>query len=255
MDTVNICGIKFNNITKIELKDYLFFESETGKKHFIVTPNVDFIVRANNDERFKQIINKSDISLCDSAVVYKTSKILKGSNLKDVITGYDAMTILLERADLRKEKIYLLGSTEENVYKAIEAIASQYLNLKIAGYSSGFFNVDHDSHWIIDNINNSGAEYLFIGMGSPRQEYWGNKYKNYLKPKYIISVGGLFDIFSGKTKRAPIIFQKLSLEWLWRFLCEPKRLWKRYFVEDIVFFKLLLLDFFKIDKKATGRNR
>ncbi len=244
MKTTNICGIKFHNITKKELRDYLFDpHREDLEKLYIVTPNVDFIVRAEKDEIFKEIINEADLSLCDSAVIYKTSKFLKGKKLKDVITGFDVTSMLLERAELRKEKIYLLGSTEENVLAAAKAIDDKYKDLTVAGFSSGFFDIENDSPEIVKKINDSGANYLLIGMGSPRQELWSSKYKKDLNVSYIISIGGLFDIFSNKTKRAPKAFQKLGLEWFWRFICEPRRLWRRYFVEDMVYFKLLFKDF------------
>lgn len=247
---IYITGIKFHNITKQEFHFFMNDLSEnSGMNVFIVTPNVDFVIRADKDDEFREIINHADFSVCDSAVIYHCSKLLCRNKLKDKITGFDAMTALLEIANQRKEKIFLLGSTENNVRSAAENIEKTYKNLTIAGIRNGFFDIDKDTESIIKDINKSGAKYLFIGMGSPRQEKWAYKFKNKLYTNFIISVGGLFDIYSGKTKRAPLIFQHIGMEWFWRFLNDPSRLFKRYFIEDMRFFYLLSKQFFRRNKQ------
>ncbi len=246
-----ITDIIFHNITKQEFKNIIGdFSENSSKKIYIVTPNVDFVVRADNDNEFKEIINSADISVCDSTIIYQCSKLLNQDSLRDKITGFDAMTVLLENANKKKEKIYLLGSTSDVVKLAAENIGKNYPGLQVAGFMNGFFNIEKDTPGIIQTINDSGAKYLFIGMGSPRQEKWAYKNKNELKTNFIISVGGIFDIFSEKIKRAPIIFQNLGMEWFWRFLNDPRRLFKRYFIDDMKFFYLLFKQILKKDYKS-----
>jgi N-acetylglucosaminyldiphosphoundecaprenol N-acetyl-beta-D-mannosaminyltransferase len=240
-----IAGIKFHNITKQEFKNYLHaLPVNPGKNINIVTPNVDFVARASNDTNFKEIINCADWSVCDSAIIYKCSKLLSSGGLKDKITGFDAMTSLLEIANQRKEKIFLLGSTDDTVNQTADNIRVAYPGLGIAGCINGFFDVEKDSLNIIRKINESGAKYLFIGMGSPRQEKWAHEHKDKLHVNCVICVGGLFDIYSGKIKRAPVFMQHIGMEWFWRFINDPRRLFKRYFIEDMKFFLLLLRQIF-----------
>jgi N-acetylglucosaminyldiphosphoundecaprenol N-acetyl-beta-D-mannosaminyltransferase len=250
MKHIFITGIRFHNITKQEFKIFIDDLSKNSEKNiYIVTPNVDFVVRADKDNEFKKIINSADFSVCDSTIIYYFSKLLIQNSLKDKITGFDATTILLEMANKRKEKIFLLGSTDDNVQLAAENIGETYPDLAVAGFTNGFFDVEKDTACIIKNINDSGAKYLFIGMGSPRQEKWAFENKNELNTNFIISVGGLFDIYSGRTKRAPVIFQHIGMEWFWRFLNDPRRLFKRYFIEDMKFFHLLFKQILEKDKK------
>jgi len=250
MKAVYITGIKFHNITKQEFKSFINNLAENSdKNNIIVTPNVDFVVRADNDNMFKDIINSADFSVCDSSIIYYCSKLLSQSSLRDKITGFDAMTALLQIANKRKEKIFLLGSTDDTVKLAVNNIKLTYPDLDVSGFRNGFFNIEKDTPGIIKCINDSGAKYLFIGMGSPRQEKWVYENKDKLITKFIISVGGLFDIYSGRIKRAPLFFQKIGMEWFWRFLNDPRRLFKRYFIEDMKFFYLLFKQVLHKEKK------
>ena len=239
LDTTTICGVTFTNITLSQFEKHI--KTDSGDTQFIVTPNVDFVVRADQDSHFKDVLNKADLSVCDSAIVYHTSKMV-GKPLKSIITGFDAMSALLRDANSRKSGIFLLGSTAENIQSAADNITLAYPNVTLAGVMDGFFNVETETSERVKAINDSGAEYLFIGMGSPRQESWAYQNKDQLNVKFVICVGGLFDIYSGKTKRAPALFQQVGMEWFWRMACEPRRLWKRYLVEDTRYFKLLIKD-------------
>lgn len=238
MEKNNLCGLTFDNISSKELEVYLEDSYKKKRNIIIVTPNVDFIVRANKESRFKNIVNSSNISLCDSSIVMFSSYLL-GKKLKEKITGFDATVLLLNMANKFKEKIYLLGSIDENLIAASKNIKKNYPKLEITGLRSGYFKPE-ESISIIENINRSDANILFVGMGSPKQEYWVFEHRNMLKAKIIICVGGLFNVLSGKIKRAPRILQLLGLEWFWRLMMEPKRLWKRYLIDDSVFFWLVL---------------
>lgn len=249
METLTICDIRFSNLKSYELYAFLNDAYSQEKQILVVTPNVDFLIRAEKDVEFRSIINKADISLCDSAVI-KMFATITGKFLKAKITGYDAMTLLLKLANEKQASIFLLGSKDEALALAAQKITSEYKSLRIAGTHDGFFDWEN-SPSVVDSVNASGAKFLFIGMGSPRQEKWAEEYRRKLNVKYIISIGGLFDIFSGKIKRAPSWMQRIGVEWAWRLAHEPGRLWKRYLVDDLRFFYLL----FKEGAHAGSRQQ
>jgi N-acetylglucosaminyldiphosphoundecaprenol N-acetyl-beta-D-mannosaminyltransferase len=238
-----ICGIDFNSVTQAECLEYLEGEAaKRGAPLFIVTPNVDFIVRAGKDEEFRSLVNAADLSLCDSAIVLRASALL-GKRLKGKITGSDASEMLLRLASERGEGVYLLGSRDDTLGLAVANLQAKFPDLRIAGSHNGYFD-DSSSPALVEEINRSGARYLLIGMGSPRQEKWVERNRGRLENvRFIICIGGLFEVFSGTIKRAPKAMQFLGLEWAWRLINDPKRLWKRYLVDDLVFFSYLFKDF------------
>ncbi len=236
---LKICGVGFDNLNLPELKIFLRGAAGSDEEQvFIVTPNVDFVVRAAQDEEFNKILNNADLSLCDSSIVLLGSLVLRKA-LKSRVTGFDATHILLTLSAESSGKIFLLGSTDENLKIVSEKLGKKYAGLAISGMHNGFFSFA-DSQLIIDEINSSDANFLFVGMGSPRQEQWISNHRSHINAKFIICVGGLFEVLSERIKRAPVFMQKLGLEWFWRLLNEPKRLWKRYLVEDLYFFRLVL---------------
>ncbi len=235
---LKICGVGFDNLSLPELESFLINAvGRNGRQVFIVTPNVDFVVRAARSEEFKTILNKADLLLCDSSIILFCSLVLRKA-LKSRVTGFDATNILFNLSIKSFEKIFLLGSTDDNLKLVSEKLCKKYTGLVISGMHNGFFSFT-DSQRIIDMINNSNAKFLFVGMGSPRQEQWISNYRSQINAKYIICIGGLFEVLSEQIKRAPVFMQKLGLEWFWRLVNEPKRLWKRYLVDDIYFFGLI----------------
>ena len=235
MNRLFICDVLFNNITHNEfISEISHFNLSTN---FIVTPNVDFIVRASNDYEFKRIINESDISICDSAIVYYSSFLFK-YKLKAKITGDLATKAILTLASKEKKKIFLLGSTDEVLQNVKRRIEKEYSGIEVSGYYNGYFDLKESKN-IINIINNSGASFLLVGMGSPLQEKWCSKNKSQLNVDFIICIGGLFNIYSGLIKRAPNLLQNIGLEWLWRLVNEPSRLWRRYLIEDMKYLKIM----------------
>lgn len=244
MQKINICGVRFDNICKKEL--LYFFNQEYNEPKIIVTPNVDFIVRANRNNFFRKIILNADLSICDSSILYYFSYLLK-YKVNTILTGDIATKIIFKIANKNNSGIFLLGGTNKVLNCAKGNLIKKYPNLKISGIQNGYFN-ETESDRLIKKINDSNSSFLLVGMGSPKQEEWCYINKDKLNTKFIICIGGLLNIFSGNSKRAPIIFQKIALEWLWRLLSEPKRLWKRYLIEDIFFFPLILKQIFSSNR-------
>ena len=140
--------------------------------------------------------------------------------------------------------MFFLGATENIVQKLVAIYEEKYSEDIIAGYRNGYFDEQEESD-IARNISESGANILFVAITSPKKEIFLNKYKDQLKNvNFIMGVGGSFDVISGKIKRAPIFMQRIGLEWFYRFLQEPRRLWKRYLLGNIKFIWLVIKEYF-----------
>lgn len=206
--------------------------------HHVVV-NAGKIVAMQSDEQLKESVNSSDIINADGQAVVWASKIL-AKPLKERVAGIDLMTNLVSLAYQKKYKIFFLGAEEEVVKKLVSIYSKKYSQNIIAGYRNGYFKKE-DEKEIAKQISDSGANMLFVAISSPTKENFLYENKNLLnKVNFIMGVGGSFDVVAGKTKRAPVWMQKYGLEWFYRFLQEPKRMWKRYLVGN---FKFLVLVF------------
>ena len=133
-------------------------------------------------------------------------------------------------------KIYLVGAKEEVVVKLKNMFEEQYPILQIVGYRNGYFT-EADEPKIVKDMAESGADMMFVAFSSPKKEYWVNKYLKQLNIPFVMGVGGSFDVMTGVTNRAPIWMQNHGLEWFYRFIQEPRRLWKRYIIGNWQFVK------------------
>jgi N-acetylglucosaminyldiphosphoundecaprenol N-acetyl-beta-D-mannosaminyltransferase len=158
--------------------------------------------------------------------------------LKERVAGFDLMMEFVKWASHKDVSIYLLGAKPEVVEKAQSNLKNLYPSLKIVGFHHGYFNEKEEEN-IIEDINKRAAQVLFVALGAPKQEKWIYKNKEKLKVKIAMGVGGSFDVIAGKAKRAPEIYRKLGLEWLYRLIQEPWR-YKRMSALPKFAFKVLL---------------
>lgn len=239
MNKIEILGVKFDNLDMQEAINKCNGFLKSNKLNYIVTPNPEIVMEAKKDEEFKEILNKADLSVPDGIGVVIASKILK-MPLKQRVAGFDLICNLFSNNENEK-KVYLLGSKPGVCELAKEKIEEKY-NVKVVGMHDGYFKEDNEKQ-IIEDINNSGANILLVGMGMKKQEKLIYKYKDSLKVKIAIGCGGSIDVFSGTVKRAPKFFQKCGLEWLYRIIKQPTRI-KRMMVLP----KFLLIILFKEKK-------
>jgi N-acetylglucosaminyldiphosphoundecaprenol N-acetyl-beta-D-mannosaminyltransferase len=190
-----------------------------GERSTIVAVNPEKLIAANKDENVKQLINSATYQIPDGIGVVLASK-LKGGRITSRVTGIDMMERLIELSAKKGYRVFLYGAKEEVVKKAKENLEAKYPGLQIVGYSNGYVN-DYDS--LVQKINESNADILFVALGSPRQELWIKTYMNDLNVKVLQGVGGSFDVFAGHVKRAPKLFRNLGLEWFYRLVTDPKR--------------------------------
>ncbi|MGM0606841.1 MAG: WecB/TagA/CpsF family glycosyltransferase [Candidatus Muiribacteriota bacterium] len=219
----NIFGVDIKPITNRDLirKTDIIFNQQNPA--FIVTLNALMLYEAYLDEFYKMILNSADIQIVDGVGALWALDFL-GSSKVDKFSGIDYMSLLLKMASKRNKKIYLLGTKENILLKAVNNIKNDYGKKIIAGYHNGFFTSEEEEH-IIKDIKESGADILFVGMGIPKQEKWifYNLHKLH-GVKIAIGIGGAIDVYAGQLKRAPLWVQKSGMEWFYRFTNEPFRL-------------------------------
>lgn len=229
MEKIKIFGVEIFNIDNKECEKILrdFLKTEDLKK--IYTPNTEIVMAAKRDEKLRHLINSGDLILADGIGLIHASKMRK-KPLKERVTGFDTSIKLLELADEMGLNLYFLGGKEGVAEDAAKSVNEKYKNLHVAAYHNGYFNskidgeVSPEEKKIIEEINANDIDIIFVGFGFPRQEKWIDEFKDDLKAKVIIGNGGVLDILSGRANRAPEIFIKLGLEWLYRLIKNPSRL-------------------------------
>ena len=252
MDSVKIAGIKIDNVTMEE--SIRFIDQCIRKKSsvHIVTPNVDHIVRLQRDKEFQEIYKKADLVLADGMPLLWAAKFL-GMPFKEKISGSDLFPKLCQNAADQGHRLFLLGGRSGAVEKCSEILKENYPNIHISGVYSpafGFENDECENEKIIKLIKKSNPDILCVGLGSPKQEKWIYRHRNDLNVPVAIGIGITFEYTAGIVKRAPTWMQQNGLEWLWRLLMEPSRLWKRYLVDDLPFFYLIVKQKFR----SKGEN-
>lgn len=186
---------------------------------------------AQKDKKYKEILNDADFVLNDGIGISIAAKIFN-VELNENHNGTDFTPRVLELANQKKSRVFLLGGEKGVAEEAASNIKNKYSDIEMLGYYEGFFQ---DDYKIINKINDFKPDILIVGMGVPIQEKWINQYKKELNCTLILGVGAFLDFTANKVKRAPIIYRKLKLEWLYRLIQEPKRLWKRYLLGNVIF--------------------
>lgn len=235
-DTVNILGVNVDKMSFSETFEKAKALLEEDKLSSIFTPNPEIVMAATEDEEFKNILNSADIVTPDGIGVVYASKILKNS-VCERVAGFDLSLKILEYAAKTKRGVFFFGAKPGVADKAKDNVQKTYPGLEISGTENGYFK-EEDEEKIVEKINNSGAEILFVCLGAPKQEKWIYKYKDKLNVKLCLGVGGTLDVLAGESKRAPEIFIKLNLEWFYRIALNPSR-WGRLMALPKFMFKVL----------------
>lgn len=230
---VKILNVEIDNISTEELLAQL-------KRGVLVTPNVDQIVKMQSNREFYEIVKRAEWCVCDSKILYLCSKLL-GNSLPEAIPE---SSFFPAYCDYHKHdencRIFLLGAMNGIAQKAMDNINKKVGRQMVVGAYSpsyGFENKPDENEKIYKMINDSDANVVLVGVGCPKQEKWIDAHKAKMPSVDIwMALGATIDFEAGNIKRAPKIWQKLYLEWFYRFLQEPKRMYKRYFVDDPVFF-------------------
>jgi len=190
----------------------------------VVTLGTEMIVRAQHDARFREIVNASALSLCDTVGVKYAAR-LHGTPVEERVSGVDLIAPLCAALAEQGSSVYFLGGKGDTAARAADAVRARCPGLIVAGTRDGYFGADRESE-IAAAVAASGANVLFAGLGSPRQENFLDMRLQETGCAVGIGVGGSFDVLAGNVERAPAIWQRLNLEWLYRLVREPHR-WRR----------------------------
>jgi len=236
--TSDICGVEVANLNEDEAIAFIDRLVGEGGPHYAAVLNAAKIVAANEDGALKRTLLEADLVTADGMSIVWASRLL-GQPLKQRVTGIDLFERLVERAAERGRSVYFLGSREESVRGVTERFMKSHPTLRIAGWRNGYFD-ESESESVAEAIRASRADLLFVAMGSPVQELWISSNLERTGVRFAMGVGGSFDHISGFARRAPGWMQRSGLEWLYRLMREPCRLWRRYLIGNAVFVCLVL---------------
>ena len=233
MDKIRILNINVLNITRQQLLENLH-------EGVLITPNLDHLIKLQKDKDFYDCYKKAEWVVCDSNILRLFSKLLKKPFVEAIPGSSFFTSYYMYHKDDADCKIFLLGAKEGVAAKAMEQINAKVgRQIVVGAYSPsfGFEKNEEECKDIVEIINKSGANVVLVGVGAPKQEKWIMKWKHMMPGvKVWMALGATIDFEAGNVKRAPKIYQKLAMEWLYRFTREPKRLFHRYFVDDMQFF-------------------
>jgi len=242
-DRVDLMGCQIDNLSLEEtlrrVEDFI----ASGRPHQHVVVNVDKLVKARDDEQLRRIINDCALVNADGMPVVWASWLL-GQPLKERVAGVDLFEALMKRSAEKGWRVYLLGAREEVVLRVKEIFEGLYPALQIAGHRNGYWK-PHEENEVVEKIVLARADILFVAISSPKKEQFLGAYQERMRIPFAMGVGGSFDVASGRLKRAPRWMRRCGLEWFFRFLQEPRRMFRRYFIDDMAFFGMLAREWWR----------
>lgn len=238
MKRIKFINTFVNSLTMEEtlecIEDYI--KAKKNIQHVVI--NASKINLMQEDIKLRKIINECPLINADGQSIVWASKYL-GNEVPERVAGIDIFERLIPICEEKGYKPYFFGAKQEVVEKVVSVFKSRYPKLKVAGYRNGYFDKS-DSEKIAKDIKESGADVLFVAFSSPMKEYWIKENMDIMQVPFAMGVGGSFDVIAGKTKRAPEWMQKTGLEWFYRFIQEPRRMFKRYIWGNIKYVKLVI---------------
>jgi N-acetylglucosaminyldiphosphoundecaprenol N-acetyl-beta-D-mannosaminyltransferase len=233
MEWVNVLGCP---ITRLDLSGFVARIEEfiaSRRPHYVAVVNAAKLVKMRSDKELEQSLLAADLIGADGVPVVWASKLF-GTPLPGRVNGTDLMYELLKKADEKRYRIFFFGATEKVLQKVLEVVGRNYAGVQIAGSHHGYFAPLEEPD-IVNEIRQSRADILFIAFGTPKKELWVKRYVSAMGVPVIHGVGGSFDVLAGVIPRAPLWMQKSGLEWFFRLLQEPGRMWHRYLVTNTLF--------------------
>lgn len=247
MDKVNILGVNVDKATHDEAVDKVMEMLNAGRNHAVFTPNSEIILMAYHDAEFCALLNSADLLTADGIGVVYASRILKNP-VPERVAGYDVACGVIDKIAETGHRLYLFGGKPGVAEQAKENLTAKYPFLNIVGMHNGYFGAE-EVDGIIDDINKSGTDLLFVCLGAPAQEKWICANRDRLCCHVMMGIGGSLDVFAGTVERAPEFWCKYGLEWLYRLIKEPWR-----FKRMLALPKFGLTVLFKGKRYKKGRN-
>jgi exopolysaccharide biosynthesis WecB/TagA/CpsF family protein len=242
MQRVELFGIRIDNVTMPEALEQVRRLLAGPGRHIVVTPNVDHVVRLARDEAFRWAYGRASLVVADGMPLIWASRLL-GDPLKERVTGSDMVPQVCRLAEEGGYPIYLLGAMPGVAEEAIRRLRRRHPSLRIVGHYAPPLGFERDAEAcadIVRRINLAKPAILLIGLGPAKQEKWIAQHLDVLDIRMAFCIGAGIDFLAGNVERAPRWMQRSGLEWLFRLAREPRRLWRRYLVEDMAFLGLFL---------------
>ena len=244
-----VVGMKVNATSYAHTVDTVLEWASAGQSCYVCISNVHMTMECHHSQSFKQIVNEADLVTPDGMPLVWMMRWL-GVREQQRVRGPSLLPLLCEAAALHHLKVGFYGSTDSVLQQLVERLRCDFPRLEVAfSYSPPFreLSVIEDDD-IVNNINSSGAQILFVGLGCPKQEIWMAQHRGLIMMP-MLGVGAAFDICSGIKSESPLWLQKMGLEWLYRFILEPRRLWRRYLIYNPLFMWLAFIQL--INKKGN----
>lgn len=235
---INVFGCPVDQMSLDDCMSYLESIIDKKKQCHIIVINAAKVVRAQSNHQLSDILWNADLVGADGVPIIWASRIL-GTPLPGRVNGTDLMERLIHLSADKGYSIYFLGAKQHVLKSAIDFLQTVFPTLNIAGYRHGYFNSLNEEEEAVLQINRANPDILLLGMGTPMKEEWVQRHKSDLNIPVIHGVGGSFDILGGATRRAPRWMQRTGLEWLFRLILEPRRMWRRYCYTNTVFLSLM----------------
>ena len=232
-ETVTLLGFPFVKATLKEMADQLEDHVNQEEKAFVVTANPEIAYQADQQEEWGNLLRqKASYITADGIGVVKAAR-WAGKPLPERVAGFDLFMLLLQSANDHGKSIYLTGAKEDVLERAVRVIRETFPNLTVAGYHHGYFDIEDQT--VADDIVHKQPDYLFVALGFPKQEQFIASLYDRLEKGVCMGIGGSFDVIAGEVNRAPAIWQKLNVEWLYRILKQPSRLKRSLSLPAFVF--------------------
>ncbi|WP_297814637.1 WecB/TagA/CpsF family glycosyltransferase [uncultured Polaribacter sp.] len=227
------------------LRDFQIYSDSLNElksdRILINTINAHSFNITNSDEIFKEALAKSDVLIPDGVSIVWAMRFLTGKKIKK-IAGADLFFFEMKRIQEKGGKVFFLGSTDDTLAKIVKRVHYEFSKVEIQTYSPPYKSEfsEEDTQKMIQKVNAFNPDVLFVGMTAPKQEKWAYTNFSQLEIGHVCSIGAVFDFYAGTVKRAPQWIIKMGLEWFYRLLKEPKRMWKRYLVGNTIFILAIL---------------
>lgn len=242
MTKVRFLNANYDSLTLAQTVDEVFGLLESGSRGWLCTVNVSILMMMRSDQRLQSFVDNAALVVADGQPIVWCAPWF-GQSLPERVTGVDLVDSICERAAHVGKRVYLLGATADIVEKLAQRLLERHPTLNI-NFSDGYFSKDEAAERA-DHIRTAGADILFVGMGVPRQEIFIEEQWDRLGVGMAIGVGGSFDVLAGVRSRAPVWVQKIGMEWFYRLVQEPRRLFMRYLITNCQFLWLVFSGLFK----------
>lgn len=251
---VQLLGYPILAARMAEVVDFCESIITSGRRVQLGVLNAAKIVNASKNEQLAAAIRSCDVLLADGQSVVWAGRLL-GKPLPERVAGIDLFLRLLELADRQRMSVYLVGANRDVIERVADMVGARHPNLVLAGYRDGYFD-DVEAEDVALHIRRTRPDMLFLGMTSPKKEVFLSRFGSMMGVPICHGVGGSFDVVAGVTKRAPVLWQRAGLEWAYRLLQEPGRMWRRYLVTNSAFIALVIKELVRSKRpNRPGRRR